>query len=705
MAFSKFFSRSRSGTPPPPSADTYKPQLSSPLRESTNRNDDPFESPYETLVSQSPTPQLSVPRSRRESRLPSPVIRQSLVFASPDDDDMGTWELPSDVPEQLIPIVTLMNAQQIRVYREGKFQIPVGKFSSPNPAGSFNAASWTDVRGQLCGNELTIWPLSQNLSDDSVYINIIDAHVQAIPNELKIVVSTDLFASYSMKFSTAKRFESWLAAFKLSQFEYISLNEAFTATVVAWKGLGLSDISYLLNSKHGARDWVDIRLPHLLSKWVKCYMVISDSPNKKKSGRVELYASDKISKKNLVAHVENAFAIFNVYPQTHKVVDENGMLKLHGGIKVNEKYLDLFAHSSDDSRKRRSLSVRRSSDVQPPAFHFAHSRTVSTSSAVSVSSDGSSSPALNGKKKEAKHKYQTFQSLYIMPKRHGSVKNVETMIRTYLPLISSFKLYGKPDQLLSSKKEPDSLLFAMPHLPKSQYLSFRDAEQVINSGLGGLFSSNAGEIMYWRNAFKATLLAMINSPEGFHGCGHLSEIYSSDEMDNVHASRSSSSIVGGIPKSKRHSKISGRYGLSQPVADDFVRQVDELIIDKQQGKTRPGATIAMGNGFYSGSSPSTRGEVYQRQSPPLSPRGQSFYNADDSSWQSKRDRVPHPFAQEPYRGVETELGKSSSSSLPSTISSGVVPPLSELPNKVFQRRRNDSSNLGLSQEKSSLVIV
>jgi hypothetical protein len=70
-------------------------------------------------------------------------------------------------------------------------------------------------------------------------------------------------------------------------------------------------------------------------------------------------------------------------------------------------------------------------------------------------------------------------SLYIIPRRHHSVKSFETLIRFLIPIYDAFQLYGRPVKLAAERSNRDSLLFGLPSLPRSRILTPAIANDVV----------------------------------------------------------------------------------------------------------------------------------------------------------------------------------------------------------------------------------
>ncbi|KAK6198132.1 uncharacterized protein RJT21DRAFT_54872 [Scheffersomyces amazonensis] len=304
---------------------------------------------------------------------PSSFVRQSRIYSSPDFNNSATASIPSlnsltgkslllqnkletdNLSPELVPIVNLINAHKLRTYA-------VGNFSIPAVLGDQETA-WLEVEAKLSGNELAIWRPAVFLDDDEEeivseidefkpkYINLIDSRVE-IGHDFQIQIISDFQHDNALliKFFSEDDFIKWIAAIQLSKFEYNSLSESFTASILSNKGAKLSDLHVLLSSKKRfpKYEWCNVRFPQINSKYLKVYIAILPSDNKK-LGRIEIYSTDKISNKNLIAYINQVDNIFNVYPEHSSMIDINSIMKLNGEIFVNKNFEYLFYHEQTPS--------------------------------------------------------------------------------------------------------------------------------------------------------------------------------------------------------------------------------------------------------------------------------------------------------------------------------------------------------------------
>ncbi|KAI5957598.1 hypothetical protein KGF57_003292 [Candida theae] len=546
--------------------------------------------------------------SEKARQTPSSFVRQSRHFSN-DFSDTDANSLNSITGQSLLlqnklqtenlspefrPIVNLLNAQRLRTYRVGSFQIP---------ARLGNDHAWFEVDAKLTGTELAIWRPSDDeytMEDGNDefkprYINLVDFRLEFL-GDLRLRISQDYRedSSVVIRFHNEIDFIKWISAMMLSKYEYTKLNEAFTAVLLSSKGSKLSDIHVLLTHKKRfiEHEWCNIRLPEISTKWIKVYMVILPS-DKHHLGRIEFYPSDKkMQKKHLIAYLSDLTSLFNVYPGQSNMIDFNSIMRASGQIFVNKHYEYLFPYNSHEdhhssprkliaknhasisrSGSNKSLasltennnnntsnnlqipstpkpngdSRSRSDSLNSASSFFANSPSMT---ATPLTRDRSVSNASNSDKsskifkskggkshtefdlnrtnssffKKHADDFASTSSMYIMPIPHPGVNAVETMVRNFIPIIDSFKLYGRPRHLASEKTNPDSMLFGLPSLPHYQYLSTRDAQDAFAQ----YFKLNMNQFQM-EDILRDKILALMQSGgrhgRGYRGHGDVSKLY------------------------------------------------------------------------------------------------------------------------------------------------------------------------------------
>lgn len=449
----------------------------------------------------------------------------------------------TDLPLELLPVVNLTNAQRLRPYAAGQISILTE-----------NGMSWLFADATLTGTELTIWVEG---SSKPRFLNIQDCLVlpsrTAVPGDdalYDLLILQDYDSnSTSLRFANSDDMITWFAALQLAKFEFTLLNEAFTAVILSLKGPQLLDIYTLLSHKKRFTrfEWCNLRLPQVLNKWVKVFMAIIPGDSKR-NGRVEMYTSDKITKKNLILYVNGVDSVYNVYPEVHQMIDVNLIMKLEGEIFVNKNFELLFTHilgaQTPTSPKLRSRpsSVTSLNSLEPPTLNTTTTRSRSTS-VNSTSSFFVNAPSPNPKsplspsspasksshffKKQAFNSFVTTNYLYLMPDIHPGVSAIEIMLRNFVHIIDAFKLYGRPEHLNSNKHDPISMLFGLPSLPHFEYLELEDACAIVSANFDTGRLQNWGQ-REWRGCIKE-YLSCRQKDENYTGSGNINVLFNSIE--------------------------------------------------------------------------------------------------------------------------------------------------------------------------------
>lgn len=509
----------------------------------------------------------------------------------------------SDLPPELLPVVNLMNTQKLRQYNTGVVSVL-----------SSDQKTWLPADATLTGTELAIQMLG---SGSTRYINIQDSSIFPNPARESPAAGHDLvilqdFDSrlLTLRFSDVEQMYTWLAAIHLAKFESTSLQEAFTAVILSLKGPELSDIFTLLSHKQrfARYEWSNLRLPQISNKWIKVYVCITPGDNKKK-GRIEIYASEKITKKNLVLYVDALDSVYNVYPEDYRMIDFNLIMKLEGDVHVNKNYQHLFVHGNDGevkSPKINSSPVKKSdsamslSSFGPPNAVLAspvRSRSNSISSSSSFffnnlttgtenDSQGGAMPSFF--KKNVNSNFVKTDYLYLMPESHPGVSIIEIMLRNFIHIIDAFKLYGRPEHLISSKRDPLSMLFGLPALPHHCYMDLSDAIEVVavNFELSCLKNWSLSD---WRVTLKEYLSCKQRDSD-FRGSGNIYELFNSLELP------ANSPNVAQFPTMQTSDQLqqSLTSKLRSPFLDSALKSLESM---PSTNASNSGALPSLGNGF------------------------------------------------------------------------------------------------------------
>ncbi|ODV78947.1 uncharacterized protein CANTADRAFT_34598, partial [Suhomyces tanzawaensis NRRL Y-17324] len=469
--------------------------------------------------------------------------------------------LTENLPPALVPIVNLINAQKLRTYAMGTLQVP-GELASGERV-------WFEVEAKLSGNELSLWRPADDEYDAGntefvpKYINLTDAKVEVVTGAPELRVVQDYDNTFVLRFHSTQEHRLWLAAMYLAKYEYTSLNEAFTAVVLSLKASKLLDIHVLLSSKKrfARLEWCDLRLPQLSNRWLRVYVVITPG-EAKHLGRIEMFSSEKTTKKNLVVYVSNVANVYNVYPEHTNMIDFNAIMKLNGDIYINKNYEHYFVGADVKSFKapsRSSSHTSLSSLVPATGGHVRTPSATSTSSLFSLADNDSPRRTFSGVLSPGRQRSASSAStastvvdtaepkrtssflkknmngfvatnhLYLMPISHPGVPAIEIMIRNFIHIVDSFKLYGRPGHLESDKANPQSLLFALPSLPHYQYLSIDDAITLVERNFATSMVEDWSQLQ-WSQAFKAALEHKFANGR-YRGSGDIAKLYGNLDLN------------------------------------------------------------------------------------------------------------------------------------------------------------------------------
>lgn len=432
----------------------------------------------------------------------------------------GIVQKNTPVPDELIPIVTLIHAQASRVYFETVISVPVSAtdtFIQPNMP-----IEWYPATIRLSGTDLAV--LTQS-ADEPLMINIADAEISSADADITIQI-TDR-SSYTLRCQSQDELHYILGGMLLAQFENKQLQEGFTGALLSSKAIHFSDVRTVLdpNNTHTVSEWCIMRFPFLNDKWIRCFVVVIPDAGSKTdvTGKIEVYTSSTTSRKNLLATVIKARTCYSIYPESPEYIDDNALVRVCADCFVNESLLNEVINESstkDVARARShsltkrlsSSSLKRRSSSQK---RLGHSRTSSTVSNASS----------NGDKRLSKLKnFELLQTAlcYLIPETHGSVEPCETMIRILIPIMNTFHLYGRPEKFVASREQRNSLLFGFPQLPHTQYLDMQSANDLVVLNL-----ENAQREQWnsyeWSEVFKELVYVKIS--KGWNGSGSLVDTY------------------------------------------------------------------------------------------------------------------------------------------------------------------------------------
>ncbi|VEU22409.1 DEKNAAC103571 [Brettanomyces naardenensis] len=497
------------------------------------------------------------------------IIRNSTVPIAMRSSDSGSFTVSSNsvtndasgTPEELLPIVTLIHAQQARCYFEASVQVPISDVESST--NSLESIHWHAALIKLIGTDLAIYSQQgKNLpaeADRPLVINISDSEVGFIQSkpffDLKIQITND--KCYYIRSETQEDVDYLLAGLLLSQFEFKQLQESFTGALLSSKAIAFSDVRTLLDPKnqYTHEEWCILRFPFINDKWIRCYVVVippsrlEKRKTKATTGKIEIYISSSKSKKNLLASAINGRSVLSVYPESPEYIDNNALVRLWADYYINHALLEkiisedatdsdvIMAHSRSLTKKISNSSLaslrqlqagggaggkhsRRSSWAKPRPASISSFRQQHRRADSGMSLASSHSEAGYAKRPDKMKDLDILQTklCYIIPETHGSILPCETMIRLLIPVMNIFHLYGRPEKFAANREEKNSLLFGFPQLPHTQYLDMQNAYDLVSLNVGN--SSQQHWSSYeWVEVFKEML--HVKMSKGWNGTGSL----------------------------------------------------------------------------------------------------------------------------------------------------------------------------------------
>lgn len=280
---------------------------------------------------------------------------------------------PENIPQDLIPVFSLIHAHGLKSYMEGY----IWKRIAINPDGK--VATGPDSRRQqyfasLIGSLMTLWSVesddfSKSQSDkiDPVkaapqYINISDCHVewhQAVdPHELLgsdadndlpcdsvIVLNTGgcnrILIQAAGDYAQRQRLgHRWMAAIRLSTFEITHLHEMLTGTMFQRTPPFLqslqtkkrsSGITNLITRAGRVEGYLMARIMGT-SQWTKYWVVINRKGDKKAAtfAQIQFFAEKKAKKPSLI--MTGVLSAYMVYPGKASLVDMATLFRVVGDI-------------------------------------------------------------------------------------------------------------------------------------------------------------------------------------------------------------------------------------------------------------------------------------------------------------------------------------------------------------------------------------
>lgn len=467
-------------------------------------------------------------------------------------------------------ISKLFDAQKRRIYVSGSFLVLKTMEDM--------SRVWEQVEGFLIGTTLVMcWSKDKDVVDPNEYesssYDLIDSEFEVVNYGVLNILRITKFNKMKLeiRFDDINNYYTWIGGFFLSRFEYVSLNESYTAILLSLKTVKLFDINVLLCLKKLMRsEWCYIKILKDSDKWMKVFILIFPS-NAFKNGKIEIYCNNKLSKKNLLAYIPIVSSAYAMYMNNDKSLDLSSIIKLHGKIYVNKFFAQILLNSNSNENKTRFFSLKNFKEINLQSFFYKFKDKNNQykrgfkkiMKSFSVEPDGSKNLFTNNdiakeveskffkknnvdsnfhdsfsgeedqkmcdsntlkKLNKVKCKFVVLNQLYLLSYPHPGVSSSEIMIRSYLHIIDAFKLYGRPQKLISSKSNKKSLLFGLPSLPHYKYLSMKDSSNLIAHRLSTSLHEQWNETD-WSTLFKFAIKKKVNH-EKYMGYGNMLKINS-----------------------------------------------------------------------------------------------------------------------------------------------------------------------------------
>ncbi|GME74647.1 unnamed protein product [[Candida] boidinii] len=262
--------------------------------------------------------------------------------------------------------------------------------------------------------------------------------------------------------------------------------------------------------------------------------------NAQSTGKIEVYLNENKKKKHLLATIRDVKNCSSIYPESPVHIDTNSLIRVFGHCFINENLLNRilsidneeggnripssgsFTNSISRKISSNSLYSQKLKSTQMGQSNSSHSRSNSLTKLVKApiarSGSRTSLDSLASNFSLSNGYYQSLnmtsnnnnngsmtsnndggtrsrslsirstpdirvvktQLCYIIPETHQGVEPAETMIRLLIPIMNSFKLYGRPTKFLSTRDDRNSLLFGLPQLPHTQYLNVDDSYNLVS---------------------------------------------------------------------------------------------------------------------------------------------------------------------------------------------------------------------------------
>ncbi|RAL63051.1 hypothetical protein DID88_004136 [Monilinia fructigena] len=288
-----------------------------PESQEKGKSQDIGKEPFPTSSFQMPSHQEYPSSEARDS--PQPIRTRERASSRP---------MPMATPQP-----PLMDSQQQVIHGRILFEID----DDQNINGKANAdRTWTECFAQLDRMEKSF----QN------FINLTDASIKMIeslptrspteaPLQNVLSVSTAGKNRYLLHFNSHHSLVQWTAGIRLSMYEHVTLQEAYTGALIAGKGKLLNNIKPIMErSKIQTADWArEFQRVQKQSQKKRSAYDRSRPPILK--GDIKFYDSKKTRKVRPIATITDAYSAFAIYPQSKPLIDSSTLVKVEGSITIH----------------------------------------------------------------------------------------------------------------------------------------------------------------------------------------------------------------------------------------------------------------------------------------------------------------------------------------------------------------------------------
>lgn len=393
---------------------------------------------------------------------------------------------------------------------------------------------WYEFFAQLNGTILSLWDAAAAdeaafMGGQSVmpqFINITDSIItspsaqEQADHQNVLAINTAGSNKYLFEFQNPNVLKRWSAAFRIAVYERVSLQECYTAALIA-RSRTAPNVRRLFSTYHGAlgskgkySGWVRVRFSWSI-KWQRCWAVVSDTPSSWSSGsghaiherlihkfsskqqslrgEIRFYDSRRDPKNKPIAILSNVYSAFAVYPEKSFLVDQSTMIKVEGSLHApkgsflrGDQYKDAFVL------------------LMPEEMPTLASNSSSPNSSPIVGSNASTFAPT------ARSRFSTASFLAVLNNsshKPSSSATFESMLTWLVAFYDAFSLYGRPDKLITDSSHKNSMIFAMPSSLEESYL---DVEEVfLTLADQGQLETNTYSSQEWRARMKELTLAQL----------------------------------------------------------------------------------------------------------------------------------------------------------------------------------------------------